>query len=104
MKLGEGDAIGLCASTDGNLCIENNTEAVRESTVRPTFGAVAVEPLQAPAPDEATPLVSSNVDPGRCNRNPYCTKASGHSGGCQVSSALFNQPQSTARSPKTPNL
>ncbi|KAK9835818.1 hypothetical protein WJX74_008627 [Apatococcus lobatus] len=82
LKLGEGDAIGLCASTDGNFCIECNTAAVKEATVRPTFGAVEVAPLEAPPPEEAAPLISSNVDPGQCTRNPYCTKASGHSGFC----------------------
>ena len=88
LKIGEGDAIGLCASTDGNLCIECNTAAVKEATVRPTFGAVEVQPLEAPPPEEAAPLISSNVDPGQCTRNPHCTKASGHSGLASRSSGM----------------
>lgn len=59
--------------------VEANTEEVRQATVSPKYGALA---LAAPPPGAtaAVPLAASAS--GRCIRSPHCTKAAGHPGFC----------------------
>ena len=63
----------------GELVVEANTEEVRQATVSPKYGSLA---LAAPPPGStaAVPLVAGAA--GRCIRSPHCTKAAGHPGFC----------------------
>ena len=51
--LGVGDAVGICTNEDGDLVVDYNSEEVRQATVRPTYGAAAVQHLPPPAPGKA---------------------------------------------------
>ncbi|PSC70511.1 B3 domain-containing transcription factor LEC2 isoform B [Micractinium conductrix] len=77
--MGVGDAVGICSDENGELVVEANTEEVRQATVSPKYGSLA---LAAPPPGStaAVPLVAGAA--GRCIRSPHCTKAAGHPGFC----------------------
>lgn len=51
--LGVGDAVGICTNEDGDLVVESNSEEVQQATVRPTYGAAAVQHIPAPPPGKA---------------------------------------------------
>lgn len=76
--------------------VECNTEEVRQATVSPKYGALA---LAAPPPGAAAvPLMASAS--GRCMRSPHCTKAAGHPGFCSgpkaAAAAAAKQQQAAA--------
>ena len=52
-RLGVGDAVGICTNEEGELVVDYNSEEVRQATVRPTYGAAAVQHLPPPAPGKA---------------------------------------------------
>ncbi|KAL0049880.1 hypothetical protein WJX82_011620 [Trebouxia sp. C0006] len=79
-RLGVGDAVGICTNKDGDLVVASNSEEVRQATVRPTYGAAAVQHMPPPPPGKAESF--TNGAPGRCGRSPCCTKFAGHSGFC----------------------
>ena len=52
-RLGVGDAVGICTDADGDLVVASNSEEVRQATVRPTYGAAAVQHMPPPPPGKA---------------------------------------------------
>ena len=52
-RLGVGDAVGICTNEEGDLVVDCNSPEVRQATVRPTYGAAAVQHMPAPAPGKA---------------------------------------------------
>jgi len=52
-RLGVGDAVGICTNEDGDLVVASNSEEVRQATVRPTYGAAAVQHMPPPPPGKA---------------------------------------------------
>ncbi|KAI3428154.1 hypothetical protein D9Q98_006538 [Chlorella vulgaris] len=96
--VGVGDAVGICSDENGELVVEANTAEVRQATVSPKYGALA---LQAPPPGAtaAVPLVAGAS--GRCIRSPHCTKAAGHPGFCSgpkaAAAAAAKQQQVSSR-------
>ncbi|KAL0034314.1 hypothetical protein WJX77_008756 [Trebouxia sp. C0004] len=93
-RLGVGDAVGICTNEDGDLVVASNSEEVRQATVRPTYGAAAVQHMPPPPPGKAESF--TNGAPGRCSRSPCCTKFAGHSGFCSGPRAL-NESNGAAR-------
>ncbi|KAL0032345.1 hypothetical protein WJX79_006173 [Trebouxia sp. C0005] len=93
-RLGVGDAVGICTDEDGDLVVASNSEEVRQATVRPTYGAAAVQHMPPPPPGKAESF--TNGAPGRCSRSPCCTKFAGHSGFCSGPRAL-NESNGAAR-------
>jgi hypothetical protein len=89
---------GSCSAPAGELVVEANTAEVRQATVSPKYGALA---LQAPPPGAtaAVPLVAGAS--GRCIRSPHCTKAAGHPGFCSgpkaAAAAAAKQQQVSSR-------
>jgi hypothetical protein len=86
----------------GELVVEANTDEVRQATVSPKYGALA---LQAPPPGAtaAVPLVAGAS--GRCVRSPHCTKAAGHPGFCsgpKAAAAAAARQQAAARAAPQP--
>lgn len=63
----------------GELVVEANTEEVRQATVSPKYGALA---LAAPPPGATAAVPLAAGASGRCIRSPHCTKAAGHPGFC----------------------
>ena len=80
--IGMGDTVGICSDEYGDLVVEANTEAVRQATICPRYGAmsIAAHPAGGAAATAAVPLTS--VMAGRCARSVHCTKAAGHPGFC----------------------
>lgn len=52
-RLGVGDAVGICTNEEGDLVVDSNSPEVRQATVRPTYGAAAVQHMPAPPPGKA---------------------------------------------------
>ena len=52
-RLGVGDAVGICTNQDGDLVVDSNSVEVRQATVRPTYGAAAVQHVPPPPPGKA---------------------------------------------------
>ncbi|KAL4443641.1 hypothetical protein ABPG75_011378 [Micractinium tetrahymenae] len=77
--IGVGDAVGICTDESGELVVEANTEEVRQATVSPKYGALA---LAAPPPGATAAVPLAAGASGRCIRSPHCTKAAGHPGFC----------------------
>ncbi|KAL4447259.1 hypothetical protein ABPG77_007292 [Micractinium sp. CCAP 211/92] len=77
--IGVGDAVGICTDENGELVVEANTEEVRQATVSPKYGALA---LAAPPPGATAAVPLAAGASGRCIRSPHCTKAAGHPGFC----------------------
>lgn len=59
--------------------VEANTEEVRQATISPKYGALA---LAAPPPGATAAVPLAAGASGRCIRSPHCTKAAGHPGFC----------------------
>lgn len=80
--VGMGDTVGICTDEYGDLIVEANTEAVRQATICPRYGAMAMAapPAGVPAAAAAVPLAA--VMAGRCARSVHCTKPAGHPGFC----------------------
>ncbi len=59
-RLGVGDAVGICTNEDGDLVVASNSEEVRQATVRPTYGAAAVQHMPPPPPGKAESFINGN--------------------------------------------
>ena len=54
-RLGVGDAVGICTNEEGDLVVESNSEEVGRATVRPTYGAAAMQRASPPPSGKALP-------------------------------------------------
>ncbi len=59
-RLGVGDSVGICTNEDGDLVVASNSEEVRQATVRPTYGAAAVQHMPPPPPGKAESFINGN--------------------------------------------
>ncbi len=45
--------MGICTNEEGELVVDSNSEEVQQATIRPTYGAAAVQHLPPPPPGKA---------------------------------------------------
>ena len=73
--LGVGDAVGICTNKEGDLVVDSNSDEVRQATVRPTYGAAAVQHIPAPAPGKAESFSSGQLPSPKCTSHCNALRA-----------------------------